>query len=76
MQDAAKNAAGKAVRHVHSKQSRIDNAKEYPKECGSLGTLNQDIEKTNELEALKEMRTTAKRVDQLRPSGQPLESTL
>jgi len=75
-EDAAKDAAGKALRHVLSNKAWMDEAMEYFNERGSTQKLSQVIQEMNEFEALKEMRTTGKRQDQLRPSGQPLESTL
>ena len=75
-QDAAKDAAGKALRHVLSQKEWLEPAWNYFEERGSAQKLNQVIQEMNEFEALKEMRTTGKRQDQLRPSGQPLETTL
>ena len=75
-EDAAKDAAGKCLRHILSNKAWTENAWEYFKERGSAEKLNQVIMEMNEFEALKEMRTTGKRSDQLRPSGAPLETTL
>ena len=41
-----------------------------------MAKLNQVIQEMNQFEALKQMRTTGKRTDQLRPNGVPLETTL
>ena len=75
-EDAAKDAAGKALRHVLSNQKWTEGAWEYFNERGSASKLNQVIHEMNEFENLKQMRTTGQKVDALRPSGQPLESTL
>jgi len=76
-EDAAKDAAGKALRHILSNVQYMEKiASPYFEERGSASKLNQVIQEMNQFEALKEMRTTGKRQDQLRPGGQPLESQL
>lgn len=75
-EDAAKDAAGKALTHILSNKAWMAEAWTYFEERESVAKLNQVIQEMNQFEALKQMRTTGKRTDQLRPNGVPLETTL
>ena len=75
-EDGARDAAGKALRVPLSDAGWMESANDYFTERGSLTKLSQVIQEMNAFEELKEMRTTGKKSDRLRPGNQPLESTL
>ncbi len=75
-EDGAKDAAGKALRVPLSDTGWMQGASDYFQERGSVSKLQQVVQEMNAFEELKEMRTTGKKADKLRPGGQPLDGTL
>ena len=74
---AAKDAAGKALRHVLGRKEWLETHWDFFVERDAAEKLSRVISEMNSFEELKQMRTTGEKRDQLRPNAaQPLSTTL